>query len=255
MLIPAYQPGNALVELVEALVKSTQIAIVVVDDGSSPGHRRIFETIAALRGVTVLRHAVNMGKGSALKTGINFILCQDADALGVVTADADGQHDARDILKVCARLEEQPDSLVLGVRSLGAGIPLRSRLGNQITRSVLRIVSGQNLTDTQTGLRAIPRTLLASLLKVAARGYEFELEMLMAVKHLGIEVIEEPIQTIYEPGNPTSHFQPLFDSMRIYFVLLRFSLIAVLTAVLDNFFFYLLFASRAALRWPRRERG
>src|SRR5437660_575900 len=74
-----------------------------------------------------------------------------------------------------------------------------------------------------------------------ASGYEFELEMLIAAKHLGLTVLEEPIRTIYEPGNPTSHFQPLRDSMRIYFVLLRFGFISMMTAGLDNLAFYLFF--------------
>jgi putative flippase GtrA len=79
------------------------------------------------------------------------------------------------------------------------------------------------------------------MLSVPAAGYEFELEMLIAAKHLGFPVIEQPIRTIYEPGNPTSHFEPLRDSMRIYFVLLRFSMIAMLTAVLDNILFFMFF--------------
>jgi putative flippase GtrA len=217
------------------------VAIVIVDDGSTTVHRPIFDQLEAFPGVTVLRHAVNLGKGAALKTGINFILCQYPAAPGVVTADADGQHHVSDILKICSRMHAEPDRLVLGVRSLERGIPLRSRFGNQLTRSVLRLVLGQKLTDTQTGLRAIPRALMAHLLKVAACGYEFELEMLIAVKHKAIGIVEEPIRTIYEPGNPTSHFQPIFDSMRIYFVLLRFTLIALLTAVLDNSLFFVLF--------------
>jgi putative flippase GtrA len=77
------------------------------------------------------------------------------------------------------------------------------------------------------------------LLKVPAAGYEFELEMLVAAKHLGVQVVELPIRTIYEPHNPSSHFHPLRDSMRIYFVLLRFSLVSILSAALDNLLFYL----------------
>jgi putative flippase GtrA len=79
------------------------------------------------------------------------------------------------------------------------------------------------------------------MLSVPAAGYEFELEMLIAAKHLGFRVIEQPIRTIYEPGNPTSHFEPLRDSMRIYFALLRFGMISMLTAVLDNLLFYAFF--------------
>jgi putative flippase GtrA len=67
--------------------------------------------------------------------------------------------------------------------------------------------------------------------------------MLVAVKHLGIQLIQQPIRTIYEPGNRSSQFHPLRDSMRIYFVLLRFALISVLTAALDNAKFYVVFGA------------
>jgi len=120
-------------------------------------------------------------------------------------------------------------------------VPLRSRFGNSLTRRVMRAVLGQKLTDTQTGLRAVPRAMLPRLMKVPASGYEFELEMLIAAKHQAVPVIEEPIRTIYEPGNPASHFQPLRDSMRIYFVLLRFSMISLATAIIDNIAFYLVY--------------
>ena len=246
-MIPAYEPGDVLIELVHALTDKSGVSVVVVDDGSGPEYRRIFDQVASCPGVKVLRHAINLGKGSALKTGFNFILCRYENALGVITADADGQHHVDDILKLCSRFQQNPDSLLMGVRRFGRDVPMRSRVGNQITRGILKVLVGNHLSDTQTGLRAIPRDLLAGLLRVAACGYEFELEMLLAVKQMGVDVIEEPIRTIYEPGNPTSHFRPLFDSMRIYFVLLRFSLIAVMSAALDNLLFYLLFAFTGSL--------
>jgi putative flippase GtrA len=160
-------------------------------------------------------------------------------ATGVVTADADGQHQPADILKVCERLRQSPHTLVMGVRGFDGQVPFRSKFGNQITRKVMRIVLGRDLSDTQSGLRAIPCGLVDHLLKVSATGYEFELEMLVAAKHLGVRVVEQPIRTMYEPHNPSSHFHPLRDSMRIYFVLLRFSLISILSSAIDNLLFYL----------------
>jgi glycosyltransferase involved in cell wall biosynthesis len=241
LLIPAYQPNSALIDLVKTLCGSEWEAIVVVDDGSGPEYASLFKKIAELPKVTVIPHAVNLGKGSALKTGINAILCAYPGLAGIVTADADGQHDPADIRLVATRFQQSPGALVLGVRSFKGTVPLRSRIGNEITRLTMRVVVGHSLTDTQTGLRAIPRALLARLLTVSSSGYEFELEMLIAVKHLGIGLIEQPIRTIYEPGNRSSHFQPLRDSMRIYFVLLRFALISLTTAALDNIVFYFLF--------------
>jgi glycosyltransferase involved in cell wall biosynthesis len=241
LLIPAYRPGPALLEIVTQLTGSGFTAIVVIDDGSGPDYAWIFQQLATIEGVRVLRHAVNLGKGAALKTGMNSVLVDYPELAGVVTVDADGQHDPVDVSRLARRFAENPEALVLGARAFAGHVPLRSRLGNSITQIVMRVVAGQRLSDTQTGLRAIPRGLVERMLTVAASGYEFELEMLIAAKHLGFPIVEQPVQTIYEEGNPTSHFEPLRDSMRIYFVLLRFGLISMLTAALDNLLFYTFF--------------
>lgn len=246
-VIPAYRPAPVLREIARALSGSPLTAVVVVDDGSGASFAPLFDELALLPKVKVLRHAVNLGKGAALKTGINHVLCEHPTAIGVVTLDADGQHDPGDVIEVCRRFAQAPDSLVMGTRRFGAAVPLRSRLGNRITKFMMRLVLGQRLSDTQTGLRVIPRALLSALLAIPASGYEFELEMLVAVKHLGLPVVEHPIHTIYEAGNPSSHFRPWRDSMRIYFVLLRFSFVSMASAVLDNFVFYLIFQATTAL--------
>jgi glycosyltransferase involved in cell wall biosynthesis len=241
VVVPAYRPNGSVLDVVTALAERGIASIIVIDDGSGPDFRPIFEELTGIPGVHVLRHAINLGKGAALKTAFNHVLAWMPDAIGVVTADADGQHDPDDIVRVCQRFTEAPDALILGARGFAGEVPLRSRFGNSLTRRVMRAVLGQRLTDTQTGLRAIPRALLPRLMKVPATGYEFELEMLIAAKHQAVKVIEQPIRTIYEPGNPASHFQPLRDSMRIYFVLLRFSMISLVTALIDNVTFYLVF--------------
>jgi glycosyltransferase involved in cell wall biosynthesis/SAM-dependent methyltransferase len=235
-VIPAYRPGAALIELVARLGESNLAAIVVVDDGSGPAFAEIFRSIEGSK-VRVLRHAVNLGKGAALKAGFNYALCDFPDLRGVVTADADGQHDPRDILRVAQRLNEQPGVIVLGAREFGEGVPRRSKTGNLITRSVVRLLVGQNLRDTQTGLRGVPAALLPDLLKIPSSGYEYELDMLVAAKHRACPIVEQPIRTIYEDGNRSSHFNPVRDSMKIYFVLLRFSALSLLTAVVDNLVF------------------
>jgi len=247
-IVPVYRPGAVLIDIVRALGAGDFEMIVVVDDGSGPLFAPIFARLRQpeLRGLSrieVIAHAVNLGKGSALKTGIDFVLRTGLDIAGVVTLDADGQHDPRDVLRISERFRERPDALVLGVRDFDGRVPMRSRLGNRITRRVMHAVMGRDLADSQTGLRAIPAALLPKLLTLPSSGYEFELEVLIAAKHHGVEVIEAPIRTIYEPGNPSSHFRPFFDSMRIYFVLLRFTLISIVTAGLDNLVFYLLFGA------------
>ena len=239
ILIPAYQPGDALERLVAILLQSGAPSIILVDDGSGPEFSTTFDRLARLDRVHLLRHAVNLGKGAALKTGMNFALVNFTNCRGVVTADADGQHDAADILRVAERLREDSSALLLGVREFQKSVPFRSRLGNTLTRGLLYLLAGQKLADTQTGLRGIPAPLASHLLRVPSTGYEFELDMLMACKYQGFPIVQIPIRTIYEAGNPSSHFRPIFDSMRIYFLLLRFTVLSVLTALLDNLIFAL----------------
>ena len=241
VLIPAYEPNHVLIQTVYALAATRFAVIIVVDDGSGPEFRPVFDELLGIENLRIVRHAVNLGKGAALKTGMNYALVEFPEISGVVTADADGQHDPRDIVNVARLFAGIPESLVIGARAFAGEIPLRSRVGNALTRRAMRLLVGQALTDTQSGLRAVPRGLIERLLRVPASGYEFELEMLIAARHLALDVVEQPIRTIYEPGNPTSHFQPLRDSMRIYFVLLRFSFISMTTAGLDNMAFYLFF--------------
>jgi glycosyltransferase involved in cell wall biosynthesis len=238
VVIPAYKPSSKLIRLIESLPEPELPVILVVDDGSGPDYREIFERVAAIPRVQLLRHAVNLGKGAALKTAFNHALCLYPDLAGILTADADGQHHPDDIRRLAAIFCKRPTALLLGSRGFEGHVPLRSRIGNVATRWMVRALLGQRFTDTQTGLRCIPANLLPHLLQIESRGYEFELEMLIAAHRMEVPVIEEPIQTIYEAGNPSSHFNPIIDSMKIYFVLLRFGSVSLLTALLDNLIFF-----------------
>jgi putative flippase GtrA len=231
--------------MVRELAASGEVeAVVVVDDGSGPECRAIFEA-AAVEGVTVLRHVVNLGKGAALKTGLNAAACAFPGQVGVVTADADGQHKVSDILRTARALEANPASLVLGVRDFRGAVPLRSRIGNGVTRAVLRFVTGQSLSDTQTGLRGIPMSFVPDLLRAKSTGYDFELDMLLTCRDARREIVETGIETVYIDRNRGSHFNPLLDSMRVYFVFLRFAAVSMITAGIDNTVFLLLHRS-----WP-----
>ena len=131
-------------------------------------------------------------------------------------------------------------------------MPLRSRFGNVVTRNLVRAVIGQRMSDTQTGLRGVPSALATELLRLPAAGYEFELDMLVLAKHLAMSVREVPIATVYLDGNVSSHFNPVRDSMKIYFVLFRFALLSLATAVVDNVVFIGGFAvSPAESLWRR----
>ncbi|HWE48998.1 MAG TPA: bifunctional glycosyltransferase family 2/GtrA family protein [Bryobacteraceae bacterium] len=247
VLIPAYNPDHTLVNFVASLSSLGFPHIVVINDGSSAGSNPVFEAISRTEGVRIVEHAANLGKGAALKTGINYALTEFRGVVGIVTADADGQHLPEDVVRVAARLLENPTALVLGARSFDGKVPWRSRIGNTITRKVVQLLVGAKYSDTQTGLRAIPSAFASLLPKLPSSGYDFELDMLVAARKDSIEVLEEPIQTIYETDNPSSHFNPLTDSMKIYFVLLRFSSVSLISALVDNLIFYVTYHQGATI--------
>jgi glycosyltransferase involved in cell wall biosynthesis len=237
LLIPAFQPTGRLFDVVtelEVLQSENRVIekITIIDDGSTTtGARRVLERLKDSVGIEVLHQAENLGKGAALKTGISHILAARPDTRIIVTADADGQHGPQDILKVATHALTTGKS-TLGVRGFPKGIPLRSRFGNLLIRTLFRLVSGKSVRDTQTGLRALVRTDLDWILEIRADRYEFEFQMLFELaRHIVPEQVA--IKTIYEPGNPTSHFNPFFDSLRIFYVLLRYVSLTAICAILD----------------------
>jgi dolichol-phosphate mannosyltransferase len=238
VVIPAYQPGPELEKLVKVLLADGQTEVILVDDGSSTEHNGAFLALSKLPRVRLLRHETNRGKGQALKTAFNHFLTSFPETSpGVVTADADGQHLPEDIAAVSRRLSENGGALYLGTRRFKGVVPAKSLFGNTLTRLVFRVFSGRAVSDTQTGLRGIPRAFLTDLIKVRANGYAFELEMLLLAVRSGMKITEIPIETVYMKGNAGSHFRPLLDSVRIYYVFLRFA------------------ASALAARFSRQERS
>lgn len=238
IIIPAYNPGNELIELVEKILQTDIANIIIVNDGSKDDSNQIFNAIKNLNEkITVLKHAINLGKGAALKTGLHYAYTHFNNTEGVVTADADGQHLIKDILRVGQALIENPKKLVIGVRQFSASggnaVPMRSKIGNLLTIKLFKLIVGQRVSDTQSGLRGIPLDFIPSLLKINNNGYEFELNMLIACKYNQRQIQEIPITTVYIDNNKSSHFNPIFDSLKIYFVLFRFAILSLLTFVLD----------------------
>ncbi len=230
-LIPAFKPDGLLVDLVRELLAGGFGSIVVVDDGSPAASAPVFDRIAAIPGCRLLRHEVNRGKGRAIKTGLAFLLERYPDAAAVLTIDADGQHRAKDAVLVAESFLAAPEALVIGSRKLARHAPWRSRFGNRLTRQVFRWVAGVRLGDTQSGLRCFSRTLIPSLLALAGERYEYEMNVLGACPKLGVPLREIGIETVYFAGNPSSHFNPVADSAKIYALLLRLSLARLLARI------------------------
>ena len=257
-LIPAYEPERGLIGLTDELRKRG-FDTVVVDDGSGPEYRDIFEELSQKS--IVLTHKQNRGKGAALKTGLNYInkymaytesvltpyggmAVSGGDAV-IVTVDADGQHLPEDVLRVAEISSQRRDALVLGSRALGKDIPARSRFGNTVTRHVYSAATGVHIHDTQTGLRAFHRSLIPRLLNIEGDRYEYEINMLMELAAEGVPVIEERIETVYE-DNSGSHFRTVRDSFRVYKEILKFSASSLASFAIDYGMYALLLAATGA---------
>lgn len=220
ILIPAYKPDMKLVELCEKLVKQEGIKVVVVDDGSGPDFRKVFDSLP--EEVRFITYPVNKGKGGALKTGIKEIYEKMPECERLVTADADGQHKFEDIKRVMELSEKNPGALILGSRKFsGDNVPFRSRFGNNTTSVVFKLATGVKVGDTQTGLRGFDREGMKEFMTTSGDRYEYEINVLLWAAKKGIPIKELDIETVYIEENKSSHFNPLKDSWKIYKCILR----------------------------------
>ena len=236
IMIPAYKPDSKMIDLIERLITAGFTNIIVVDDGSGPDFAPVFDAAAEL-GCAVLHHGINMGKGRAMKTGFNHGLVHDLFADGVITADADGQHTPEDVRKIADAMAASPDAMVLGIRNFTGDVPLKSRLGNGITRRLFCLIHGGDVRDTQTGLRGFPTEQIPMILGLPGERYEYEMNMLLAARPHDINIVQIPIDTIYIEGNRSSHFKAFQDSMRIYRLLIKFVASSLVSTAMDYLIF------------------
>lgn len=223
IVIPAYEPDNRLLKLLTDLKENEVGPVILVNDGSSFEYREIFfeaSEIIKEEGGELLVHQVNKGKGRALKTAFHYVLDNYSDAIGVITADSDGQHTVEAIKEIKKALLKKSDNLILGVRKFdGHGIPWKSRFGNSLTEKVFMFLTGIHVSDTQTGLRGIPKPFLQHLLDLKGERFEFEMQMLL--ESVGkYDITEISIEAVYDSKkNHQTHFEPIMDSVRIYKIL------------------------------------
>ena len=242
-VIPAFNPDEKLLQVIRDIQKVSSNKIFILDDGSDKTSDFVFGKITSeLLDVVLLKHAVNLGKGAALKTVFNHILTNYQDIKGIVTLDSDGQHSAKDCLRTLNELQKNKDTFVLGVRDFSRDIPLKSYVGNKISNLIYRLILGRKFQDTQTGLRGLSRSFMVLCLKIQSNRFEFETEQLVFASRQdsGINIVEIPIETIYIENNEATSFRPLIDSFRIYFILFRYGTSSLITAAVDFIVFVLL---------------
>jgi glycosyltransferase involved in cell wall biosynthesis len=210
-VVPVYNHARTVRQVALEAARSGG-PVWLVDDGSTDGTAQALE---GLQGVTVLRHAVNQGKGAALLTGMRA--AAEAGVHWVVSVDSDGQHvPAEAVGLLRAASESTRPVIVLGSREGMGGpkVPWTSRWGRRFSNFWVWFVGGPWVSDSQTGFRVYPaREILA--LPLRARRFQFEVEVLVCARRWGIAVCGVPVSVEYAPpGGRVSHFRPWVDFWR-----------------------------------------
>lgn len=224
VVLPSFEPDERLISTIDGLIRCGFSQIILIDDGSGSAFEHFFsDAVTGNPGkIILLRHNRNLGKGAALKNGFRWIIDRGIEMKGIVTVDGDGQLLPEDAAR-CSLNMLQSERVTLGCRDFGhSEVPWRSRVGNRITSYIFRVLCGIRLSDTQTGLRAIPAAVLPGLIEVSGDRFEYETNMLLAMKSLRLKIDEVPITTVYIDQNKTTHFDTLKDSLRIYRIILTY---------------------------------
>ncbi len=212
VLIPAYEPDEQLIPLAKRL-KDEGFAVVVVDDGSGEAYGHIFSAVAEY--AHILTHVQNRGKGAALKTGMVYIRDHLPQCENFITCDADGQHRVEDVVRVQNMLQDG-HKFVLTMRRQKEKIPLRSKVGNAMSRVVYALLTKRYLHDNQSGLRGFSCAHIDWMAQVEKNNYDYEMNVLYYAAKKSIRISTIYIDAIYIDNNQSSHFQPIKDTVRIY---------------------------------------
>lgn len=210
IVIPAYNEGPIIQQVIKEIQIAGEYSIIVVDDGSRDN---TFTNASACPGVRVLKHKINRGKGAATKTGI-----MAAGRLGaeiVVTMDGDGQHDPEDIKALVQPIIEQEFDVVLGTRRKKRGeMPIIKIVANKIGNTVTWFLYGIHVSDSQSGFRAYSR-FAATIIDTKADKYEYDSKVIREINNNRLLFIEVPIKVRYtEYSNNKKQKQSFTNGIR-----------------------------------------
>ena len=209
-LIPAYNEGVHIKKVVEASL--AHLPVLVVDDGSKDNTVEIVKETKA----QVVQVKPNQGKGNALKTGFRWALEQGYD--GVLTLDADGQHDPQEIPLFLDALDKEYSDLIIGYRNFSE-MPFSRKFANSFGTVLFSWAMRQPIRDNQSGYRLISKTLIEKMLAIKESGFEFEVEMILICLQNNMKLVWVPIRTIY--ADEKSHIKPLKHMMGFISLIFR----------------------------------
>lgn len=210
VLIPTYNNEKSLEQVIRSVLAYTS-SILIVNDGATDNTVKILDQFSKLE---VLTHPTNLGKGMALRNGFEFARQRGFDYC--ITIDSDGQHQAEDLPKFLDKLQQNPDSIIVGARNMDqASVPGKSSFGHKFSNFWFRFETGINLPDTQSGYRLYPLQKLKPI-RFFTPKFEFEIEVLVKAAWRGIPVLSVPVSVYYAPKETrVSHFRPVPDFTRV----------------------------------------
>lgn len=216
VVIPAFNEGNRVRGIV---IKTLDYVdkIIVIDDGSTENKKPKVNNISDK--IIVLRHRINLGKGSALKTGCEAAIKLGADI--IILMDADGQHKPDDIPRFIKEIEGQGLDIVFGSRKIGHNMPLMMTLGNRFLSTIIKFLFGVNISDTQSGFRAFKADIFDKI-RWNSHNYSVETEMIVNTGKNKLRYSKIEIDTIYHDKYKGT---TIFDGLRIFFNLLIWKII------------------------------
>jgi glycosyltransferase involved in cell wall biosynthesis len=207
VVIPAYNEAEHIYNLIKE-VKNYHLKILVIDDGSSDDTYNIAKGLE----VNVMLNLRNQGKGASLIKGFRYALENDFEA--VITMDADGQHQPKDLPLFLKAAEDKDVHIVIGNRMLKAkGMPLIRVATNKFMSWFISFIGRQSIPDTQCGLRLIKRKVLERI-ELKTSKFETESEILIKASRMGFKIKSVPIKSIY--GEEKSRINPFSDTLRFF---------------------------------------
>ncbi len=209
IVVPTYNNGASLAKVINDV--KGMAPTIVVNDGSTDDTEDVLKCCPEVDVITIGK---NCGKGNALRKGFQHALSRGFDY--AITLDSDGQHLAEDIPVFAGRLLEKPGSLIIGARNMDIdNVPAKSGVGKRISNFWIKVCTGMDLPDTQSGFRLYPIRKMDGIKYISTR-FEFEVEVIVKSAWKGINIESVPIQVFYPPEKERiSHYRPFIDFVRI----------------------------------------
>lgn len=197
VVLPVFNEEKKIKDVLNTLTK-IKLPVYLINDGSRDKTLSVIMKNAPKNNTTLITHKINLGKGSAMRTGAQAAFKEGFEA--VIFMDADGQHDTADLEKFVKTLDTGKYDVVLGSRNLHHGVPLVRFLGNKAASVLISVLFGVYVSDILSGFRAITKTGFEKL-KLESTGYGIETEMIIKMAKFNLKSTEIPIQTIYHDKN------------------------------------------------------